>query len=93
MIRYEWDEAKRLANLDKHGLDFGDADLVHESIHKITVDVSRADDGETRHADFAPVGGLLLKLVYSVRKESVRCISFRLASSAERKTFHEVQDR
>ena len=28
---YEWDEAKREANLRKHGLDFDDADLVFEN--------------------------------------------------------------
>ena len=27
-MRYEWDERKRAANLEKHGLDFVDAHLV-----------------------------------------------------------------
>lgn len=33
---YEWDEAKRATNLEKHGLDFADAQLVYEfcSLHE-----------------------------------------------------------
>ena len=38
---YEWDEAKRLANLKKHGIDFLDADLVMESEFVWIVDSSR----------------------------------------------------
>nr|HRL97186.1 BrnT family toxin [Comamonas denitrificans] len=38
---YEWDEAKRLANLKKHGIDFLDADLVMESELVWIVDSSR----------------------------------------------------
>jgi uncharacterized DUF497 family protein len=38
---YEWDEAKRAANLHKHGLDFADADLVLESEYDLVVDSPR----------------------------------------------------
>jgi uncharacterized protein (DUF4415 family) len=31
-----WDEAKRKTNLEKHGLDFADADMVYENPRKIT---------------------------------------------------------
>jgi uncharacterized protein len=36
---YEWDPAKRHANLDKHGIDFVDADLVFAAALKITIDM------------------------------------------------------
>jgi uncharacterized protein len=31
MIDYEWDEDKRLSNLERHGLDFRSAYLVYEN--------------------------------------------------------------
>lgn len=92
-MNYEWDEAKRRSNLSKHGIDFLDADLVFEAGFKITVDVTRASDTETRFADFAEVEGVLLKLVYTLKKGSaVRCISFRVASREERKSYHEAKN-
>jgi uncharacterized DUF497 family protein len=36
-MRYEWDEAKRLANLKKHKLDFDSAWRVYEHPNKVTV--------------------------------------------------------
>ncbi|MGD0787182.1 MAG: BrnT family toxin [Terracidiphilus sp.] len=36
---YEWDEAKREANLRKHGFDFDDADIVYENAAKITFEI------------------------------------------------------
>ena len=54
---YEWNETKRQINIDKHGIDFLDADLVFESSTKITVDVSRPSDREIRYTDFAEVKG------------------------------------
>jgi len=41
---YVWDEAKRKSNLEKHGLDFKDAYLVHENPDKCTYDASRDDE-------------------------------------------------
>jgi len=47
--------------------------------------VKRAEDEEPRFADFAEVRGVVLKLVYTVRRGAVRCISLRPASKRERK--------
>jgi uncharacterized DUF497 family protein len=65
---YEWDEAKREANLRKHGYDFADADLVYESPDKLTVSEIRR--GESRLQDTAIVEafGVILTLVYVVRR-------------------------
>jgi uncharacterized protein len=38
---YTWDETKRQANLEKHGLDFMDADLVFGSRIKLELDSPR----------------------------------------------------
>jgi hypothetical protein len=92
-MRYEWDERKRAANLEKHGLDFVDANLVFEAAFKATVEVTRAEDEEPRFVDFAEVRGAVLTLVYTMRRGAVRCISLRLASRRERKAFHEISHR
>lgn len=64
---YEWDEAKREANLRKHGLDFDDANLVYENPNKITF--AQDGRGETRWRDIALVelNGSVLCLVYTIR--------------------------
>ena len=40
LMTYVWDERKRSANLEKHGLDFVDANLVHEAPVKVTFDLA-----------------------------------------------------
>lgn len=81
---YEWDEAKREANLRKHGFDFDDADIVYENPDKITF--AESGRGEARWRDLAPVesSGSILSLVYTVRGYNIRIISFRKASREER---------
>lgn len=90
---YEWDPVKRHANLDKHGIDFVDADLVFAAAFKMTIDVTRPKDEEARFADFAEVDGQVLKLVYTTRGAMVRCISLRVASLKERRHFYEENNR
>lgn len=92
-MNYEWDEAKRRANIRKHGLDFLEADSVYESPIKVTVDVSCPRDKEVRFADFAEVEGCVLKLVYTLRGDAVRCISLRVASQKESCLYDETKDR
>jgi len=90
-VQYEWDETKRQKNLGKHGLDFPDADLVHESPTRITVPAP-SRDGENRWADLAVVRTHVLVLIYTWRGEVIRCISFRRASRKERRYYHEATD-
>jgi uncharacterized DUF497 family protein len=84
---YEWDEAKREANLIKHGFDFDDADIVFENPNKLTFEVEVR--GEDRWLDIAlvEVKGIVLALVYTVRGYNIRIISFRKASRKERRAY------
>ena len=70
---YEWDEAKREANLKKHGLDFVMAHLVYESPNKVTYRLKELP--EQRFLDIALVElvGVVLALV--IRNET--CVSSR----------------
>ncbi|MGB6689810.1 MAG: BrnT family toxin [Terracidiphilus sp.] len=84
---YEWDEAKREANLKKHGLDFFVAHLVFENPEKVTYRLKT--NPELRFLDVAlvQVKGAMLALVYTMRNRNVRFISFRYASRKERRAY------
>ena len=43
-------------------------------------------------ADLAAVDGVVLKLVYTLRAGTIRCISFRPASKRERAAFYEISN-
>lgn len=89
--KFVWDEAKRESNLEKHGLDFADADLVYGAENKITLSSQRS--GEDRKQDIALVEvlGIVLALVYVERETEIRTISFRRASKTERKLYETAQ--
>ena len=86
--RIRRDEQKRPSNLEKHGLDFRDADWVLESRYRLDVPVARND--EMRLQSFAYVFEVLavLSLAHAERGEESR-ISFRKASAEEREMYHE----
>jgi len=84
-----YDEAKRQANLVKHGLDLADAGLVFEASGKLTLESPRGL--EPRRMDIAPVDGVVLVLVYVERGEDIRVISLRRASKAERKLYESAK--
>jgi uncharacterized protein len=71
---YEWDEAKREANLRKHGLDFDDADSVFENPNKVIFAIPGR--GESQWLDLAllELNGIVLALVYTVRGYNIRII-------------------
>ncbi|ANB01468.1 BrnT family toxin [Ectothiorhodospira sp. BSL-9] len=87
--RYCWDETKRQANLEKHGLDFVDADLVLASEYRLDVPSERND--EQRVQSFAYVFEVLtvLTVVYLPGVDGFRVISFRRANRSERGVYHE----
>ena len=89
MMRYVWDEAKRLSNLAKHGLDFRDTWRVYEVEDKMSFQSPYPD--EERFVDLAEVKGMVLLFVYTIRKEQIRCISYRPANRKEREVFYAAE--
>ena len=81
---YVWDEAKREANIAKHGLDFVDAYLVFENPEKITLQSPQAEEARLVDIALVELAGLVLVLIYVERDQGVRVISFRRASRRER---------
>jgi hypothetical protein len=84
-MRLEWDEAKRLANFEKHGLDFADAATVLSGIG-FEIEDTRADYDEVRFRYFGFLKGFMVLVVYSLRQDSYRIISMRKATLNEEKT-------
>ena len=84
-----WHDAKREANLEKHGLDFEDAVHVFDNCFRLDVPIVRGN--EMRVQSYAYAFGFLavLTVVHVARDELIRVISFRRASSEERRAYHE----
>lgn len=86
--KYAWKERKRESNLEKHRLDFNDADFVIESPYRLDVESFR--NGELRQQSFAYVFEVLtvLTVVY-LPGETPHIISFRPANRSEREVYHD----
>ena len=87
-VKYTWREVKREANLDKHKLDFIDADWVLESPFRMDIDTER--NGERRQQSFAYVFDLLIVLTVVYLPGVIpHIISFRPAKRSEREVYHD----
>lgn len=82
-----WDENKRLANLQKHGLDFADAGEVLESNYRLDADVVRGHEIRTQSISYALGVLAILTVVHTERDSMTRVISFRKASKKEREIY------
>ena len=83
---FEWDEGKRLKNLEKHGIDFEDAALALQEPH---VRFRSDKNGEARTLAICPDSGKLITVVYTMRGEVCRIISARAARKNEQRIYHE----
>lgn len=86
-MEFQFDPAKAAGNLRKHGVSFADAESLFWdplALHRIDPD----SEGEER---FVAIGagstGQLLVVVYVVRGETIRLISARRASPAEKRAY------
>ncbi len=84
-MKVEWDEVKRRKNLTKHGLDFRDVGQVLERTHVVVP--SAQAHGEARFLAIAPVEGRYFAVVYTMRGDVYRIISFRRARDEEKRTY------
>jgi len=93
-MRFEWDEAKRRANLHDHRIDF--AAVEKEEIF-VGETVTRVDDrfeyGERRFLTLGLLKGEVVAIVHTESDEVVRLISVRKASKNEESIyFREVKN-
>ncbi len=79
---FEWDEKKRLLNIDKHGLDFIDCELVFAG--PCIGAPARTVAGEERTIVTGLVEDVYVTVVYTRRNDATRIISLRKARHEER---------
>lgn len=82
----EFDSAKDQANIAKHGLSLSDAVALNLAEAEVVID-DRADHGETRYRAFGRIGARGYCLVFTIRDEALRLISFRHAHEKEMKRY------
>ena len=85
MNKFEWNENKRVLNLEKHGIDFVDAIDVFTDLSRIEAESSR--DDELRYQTIGAVNDVVLLVVYTYRVGTIRLISARRASKNEREAY------
>lgn len=83
-MRFEWDEAKRIRNLERHGLDFGDAWRVFSLPILVAFD-DREEYGEDRWLGIGFLDPIVIVIAFSQPGDDVvRVISMRKALTHER---------
>ena len=82
---FEWDEAKRQANITKHGLDLIDAKGLFDGRPTVTAPSPR--DGEPRFVSVGLIGQEFFAIIWTERDEATRLISFRRARDGEKRSY------
>ena len=91
-MEFKWSEAKRSANLEKHGLDFVDAPLVFEGV-TFTFEDDRFSYDEQRFVTLGLLAGIPVSVVHTESEHEIRIISFRKATKREAQIyFDQIKD-
>jgi uncharacterized DUF497 family protein len=96
-VKFEWDEAKRLSNIQKHGIDFADLPPLFEGM-VYTVEDTRVDYGEDRYITFGFLDVRVVAVAHTDRFDQslvnteddgwiIRIISARKATKNEKEQF------
>ena len=91
-MEFDWDEAKRKANLRDHGIDFVCIEAVFEG-ETVTILDDRFDYGEQRYVTFGILEGRVVAVAHTETDELIRIISVRKATKNEEKSYYkEIRD-
>jgi len=82
VMKFVWHESKRVQNLQKHGLDFVQAEQVFAG-PTLTVEDARDYDGEQRFNTIGFLGTTLVTLCHTETDDHIRIISMRKADHHE----------
>lgn len=85
-MKIVWDEPKRLANLDKHGLDFAD---LNEAFFDTALVIPSHNKSKRWIAVGVSIRGIIVVVFARLGREGVSIISMRPASRSERKLYAE----
>jgi uncharacterized DUF497 family protein len=90
-MHFDWDPAKAVANLSKHGVSFDEASTVFADGLSATARDPDHSRGEARLLTFGmSSAGRVLVVSHTDRGETVRIISARTATRHERKMYEET---
>ena len=81
-MKFSWDEAKRKSNLQKHGIDFIDAEYVFDGA-TFTYEDDRFFYSEQRFVTLGLLQGIPVSIIHTETNEEIRIISFRKATKRE----------
>jgi uncharacterized DUF497 family protein len=87
--RLTWDEAKRRANLRRHGFDFRAAGRVFSGL-TFTYEDDRFAYAEQRFVTLGFLGPAVVSIVHTESPACIRVISFRKATRREEKIFRDA---
>jgi hypothetical protein len=79
---FTWDEAKRRANLRKHGIDFVDAPKIFQGL-TFTAEDDREAYGERRFLTLGLLEDQILSVAHTEHRDEIRIISIRKATKHE----------
>ncbi|MBA2278731.1 MAG: BrnT family toxin [Chloroflexia bacterium] len=89
-MQFEWDESKRLSNLDKHGIDFIGAMDLFDGRPEWT---SRSAYGfEERYVTTGLIEDRFVTVVWTRRSDKIRLISARRARDGEERACRAVHN-
>lgn len=87
-MKFEWDEDKNTINKAKHKISFETAAMVFSDPEYIEMYDFEHSIEEDRFIAIGRVGEILF-VVFTERKETIRLISARLATSEERRLYYD----
>lgn len=88
-MKFEWDEQKRLINLQRHGFDFYGIEAVFDG-DKYTILDNRYDYDEIRFVTFGFLQNRVVAVVHTDTNEITRIISVRKATKNEQIKFYKA---
>jgi uncharacterized DUF497 family protein len=88
-MNFEWDEQKRLSNVQKHGIDFVDAVDIFDG--RARLDFASPRRSEHRMLSVGELDGIVIAVAWTHRgSDTVRIISVRRARRDEKKAYRET---
>ncbi len=91
-MNFDWDEEKRLGNIDKHGIDFLDAKEIWQG-EVVEIPSPQAQHGEERYIALGLLQGRVIAVVFTWRRRIRRIISARKARTNEEAIYQSAVGR
>ena len=88
-MKFEWDETKRLLNIQRHQIDFVGIEEVFQGL-TVTIIDDRFDYGEERFVTFGLLNSVVLVIVHTETTKKIRIISVRKATKNEEIEYYEA---